>query len=110
MMDKAKWTFMVYMAGDNNLSDAGDMDLDEMRAVGSSPDVNVVVQFDRARDRGTTRYLVQKNGENEQTESLGLTDCGDPQVLIDFVKWASRFSAERYALVLWNHGGGWEPS
>jgi hypothetical protein len=110
-MDKKKWTFMVYMAGDNNLSDAGDRDLEEMRAVGSSADVNVVVQFDRARDRGTTRYLVQPNGKNEETASLGMTDSGDPQVLIDFVKWAApKYQADRYALVLWNHGGGWAPS
>ena len=33
----SKWTFMVYMAGDNNLSSAGEEDLREMRRVGSLP-------------------------------------------------------------------------
>lgn len=42
MKEKAKWTFMVYLAGDNNLSTAGDKDLSEMRTVGSTADVNVV--------------------------------------------------------------------
>lgn len=108
---KAKWTFMVYMAGDNNLSSAGDKDLVEMRSVGSTDDVNIVVEFDNEGQHGTRRFHVQKDGSGERVESLGETDSGDPRVLLDFVTWtAEHFPAERYALVLWNHGGGWEPS
>jgi len=108
---KAKWTFMVYMAGDNTLSDAGDTDLGEMRKVGSTPDVNVVAEFDNAGNRGTKRYLVQRKGVKERVVSLGETDSGDPKVLIDFIRWVAKtYPAERYALVLWNHGGGWEPT
>ena len=111
MASKAKWTFMVYMAGDNNLSSAGDADLREMRKVGSTADVNVVTQFDNAGDVGTKRYIVQRDRINERVESLGETDSGDPKVLIDFVAWTrAEYPAERYALVLWNHGGGWEPT
>jgi hypothetical protein len=112
MKNKAKWTFAVYMAGDNNLSNAGERDLAEMRRVGSSPDVNVVVEFDRSgANRETIRYQIQKKGLNERTESLGETDCGDPKVLLRFISWVAReFPAEHYALILWNHGGGWEPS
>ncbi len=110
-MDKKKWTFMVYMAGDNSLSSAGDRDLTEMRAVGSTADVNVVAEFDNEGDRGTNRYLIRRGGANEQKVSLGETDSGDPKVLMDFVGWAAQnYPAERYALILWNHGGGWEPS
>ncbi len=111
MTDKAKWTFMVYMAGDNNLSSAGDHDLVEMRSVGSTDDVNVVVEFDNEGAHGTRRYHIQKNGAGERAETLGETDSGDPTVLLDFVSWAAAsYPAERYGLVLWNHGGGWEPS
>lgn len=110
MNPKAKWTFMVYMAGDNSLSDAGDTDLDEMRKVGSTPDVNVIVQFDNAGSEGTRRFRVLKGG-NDLLQSLGKTDCGDPKVLLDFFKWATEsYPADHYALILWNHGGGWEPS
>lgn len=111
MKPEAKWTFMVYMAGDNNLSDAGDTDLEEMMKVGSNENVNVVVEFDNAGELGTNRYFIQKGSENEPVESLGETDCGDPEVLNDFISWtADRYPAERYALILWNHGGGWEPT
>lgn len=110
-MNEAEWTFMIYMAGDNNLSEAGDVDLEEMREVGSNLDVNVVVQFDNAGNRGTNRYLIQKNGNDDLVEKLGETDSGDPEVLNDFITWSAReYPAERYALVLWNHGGGWEPT
>lgn len=110
MSATAKWSFMVYMAGDNNLSPAGYTDLDEMRKVGSTADVNLVVQFDNTRIQGTQRYLVQKSG-NDVVQSLGPTDSGDPNVLLDFVTWVrATYPAEHYALILWNHGGGWEPS
>lgn len=111
MKPEAKWTFMVYMAGDNNLYDAGDADLEEMAKVGSNEDLNVVVEFDNAGQLGTNRYFIQKKRENEPVESLGETDCGDPEVLNDFISWTvDRYPAERYALILWNHGGGWEPT
>lgn len=101
---------MVYMAGDNNLSTAGDTDLGEMRQIGSTDDVNIIVEFDNAGNRGTNRYHIQGAGVNDCVQSLGETDSGDPEVLLDFVDWTARnYPAERYALVLWNHGCGWQP-
>jgi len=43
----ANWTFMVYLDADNNLESAGIDDFLEMAAVGTSPNVNIVVQMDR---------------------------------------------------------------
>ena len=73
-MSNAKWTFMIYLAGDNSLSSAADKDLIEMRAVGSTPEVNVVTQLDNAGNRGTTRVLIQRDGAGERPESIGETD------------------------------------
>jgi len=102
---------MVYMAGDNDLSAAGDADLEEMRQVGSTEQVNVLVEFDNAGDQGTRRMRIGKNGEGESVDSLDETDSGDPDVLSSFISWAAEnYPAERYALILWNHGGGWEPA
>jgi hypothetical protein len=111
METQPKWTFMVYLAGDNNLSDAGETDLGEMAAVGSTADVNIVAEFDRIGDEAhTKRYYVEKGNLNERMD-LGETDCGDPNVLLDFVSWTKdNYPADRYALVLWNHGGGWDKS
>ncbi len=107
---KAKWTFLVFMAGDNNLSSAGDKDLYEMRMVGSTREVNIVVEFDNAGIKGSHRYRIGKDGKGEYHKKLPETDCGDPRALYDFVRWSvRRFPAEHYALVLWSHGSAWEP-
>ena len=109
MKTQPKWTFMVYMAGDNNLSQAGETDLGEMAAVGSTADVNLVVEFDRIGTQAhTKRYYVEK-GNAREVMDLDETDCGDPNVLLDFISWTKEtYPADRYALVLWNHGGGWD--
>jgi len=63
MTPRAKWTFAVYMAGDNTLSAAGERDLKEMRRAGSNSNVNVVVEFDRKRTGARdARFLIQKKG------------------------------------------------
>jgi hypothetical protein len=110
MSTRAQWTIMIYLAGDNNLSTAGDADLAEMRRIGSTADVNVIAEFDNASDQGTRRYRIQRDGTVDLVMSLGETDSGSPEVLLDFISWAtSTYPADRYALVLWNHGCGWEP-
>jgi Clostripain family len=107
----SSWTFMIYMAGDNNLSPAAEEDLAELRTVGSTAEVRVLVEVDRAGDEGSKRYRIERDGRREEAQDLGETDSGDPSTVLDFVRWASREEpSERFALVLWNHGGGWEPS
>lgn len=100
------WTVLVYMAADNDLSFQSEVDLKEMEAVGSTPDVAVVVQQD-IPGAGGRRYLIQR-GARALLDSLGPIDMADPAVLTQFGTWgASRFPAERYALILWDHGNGW---
>ncbi len=107
MATEAKWTWLVYMAGDNNLEGAGGDDLAEMRAVGSTPEVNVLVQFD-TEEHGTTRYRVDKGHLTILDHKKGV-NCGDPKVLRDFVQWgAAQYPASHYLVDVWNHGGGWE--
>lgn len=117
----SKWTFMVYMSGDNDLEDEGILDINEMEEVGSTPYVNIVVQFDRAigghstnPDWTTTRrYLIRKD-DDENTigspviEDLDEVNMASPQVLSQFVNWSmTNYPAEHYFLDLWGHGKGW---
>lgn len=111
MKTQPKWTFMVYLAGDNNLSDAGETDLQEMAAVGSTADVNIVAEFDRIGDDAHSKRYYVKKEELKEVADLGETDCGDPNVLLDYISWTKKeYPADRYALILWNHGGGWDKS
>ena len=107
----AKWTFMVYVAGYNNLSSFAGKDLTEMRKVGSSEAVKVAVFVKRAEQQAAHHILVGKDGKNEERENLGSdVDSGSPQTLLDFIRWAKQKApAERYALTIWNHGSGWDP-
>jgi hypothetical protein len=107
----AKWTFMVYVAGYNNLSSFATKDLTEMRKVGSSETAKVAVFIKRASQQAAHRIIVGKDGKNEERENLGPdVDSGSPQTLLDFIRWAKRKApAERYALTIWNHGSGWDP-
>ena len=60
--EKAKWTFMVFIAGDNNLGPAALKDIAEMSKAGSSKDLNVIVQLDRAKDSKTRRFYITQGG------------------------------------------------
>jgi len=127
----AEWTVMVYLDADNNLESAGIDDINEMEIVGSTTEVNVVVQVDRipysvlaANNQGyaddvsnsnwttTRRYYITQNFDpvqiNSQLKSdLGELNMGDPQTLVDFTNWAvTNYPAKKYLLVIWNHGGG----
>jgi hypothetical protein len=104
-----QWTVLVWIAGDNNLDDAGVADIGEMKDVGSGDEFDIVVQFDRRGDIGTRRYHLQKGTTLEQdlVEDLGETNTGDPAVAIDFFTWGiSEWPADKVLAVLWNHGSG----
>ncbi len=107
-----KWTVMVYLAGDNNLDHNGVVDLKEMKKVGTTPDINVVAQFDRAgAGVQTARYCLQKGTslDADVCQTLGETNSGSPEALIDFIKWGvTTYPADHHLLVLWNHGQGWD--
>ena len=108
----ADWTILVFMAGDNNLDDFGADDIMEMKKVGSSDRLQIIVQRDTAAAGiGTQRYRVCKGTlmEDDVVQSLGKTNTGDPKVLADFLKWGrTNYPAKRTMAVLWNHGAGWD--
>jgi hypothetical protein len=119
------WTFMVYLDADNNLEGAGIDDFAEMATVGSDANVNIVVQFDRIGANGdvddyddrydnwTTckRFYVTSGmvpDENSDLQDIGECNMGDPDTLTSFIDWGTTtYPADHYALILWNHGGGW---
>ncbi|WP_371802113.1 clostripain-related cysteine peptidase [Candidatus Lokiarchaeum ossiferum] len=121
---KKKWTVMVYLDGDNNLEEAAINDLNEMEMIGSSSEVDIVVQFDRINGyddsngdlKETYRYYVEK--DTSQTEIgnpvdvLGEVNMGSSISLESFIIWSqTNYPSENYALILWDHGSGpmWGP-
>lgn len=119
---QAKWTFMVYLDADNDLEPYGIIDFNEMETVGSTADINIIVQMDRVPGydnsngnwTGTKRFRVTKDANTNTISSaviqdLGELNMGDPATLTSFIQWAStNYPADNYALILWDHGGGWQ--
>lgn len=117
----AEWTVMVHVAADNNLELAGLADVNEMEAVGSSPAVNILVQLDRSADyvtldgdwTETRRYFIQQDDNPEVitspvVQNLGETDSGRAESIADFATWGiTTYPAQKYMLILWDHGGAW---
>ncbi len=106
----AQWTVGIYMCADNGMNDQAYEDLAEMKQIGSSNEVNIIVQVDNAaRDShpGCRRYRIRKNGL-ELLADLGEVDMADTATLIGFGRFlAQKFPADKYFLVLWDHGSGW---
>ena len=119
--NSAEWTFMVYLDGDNNLEGNAIDDFLEMSTVGSTENVNIVVQFDRCSSydsrygnwETTYRYYITKDmvpTVENALQDLGEANMGDPQTAIDFIDWAvENYPANKYCFVFWDHGSGWRP-
>ena len=131
----AEWTVMVYLCGDNNLEFPAIMDLLEMEQA-IPQNVEIVVLLDRHRGytdimgnwtgarlyrvRRATPFDIQAAADikpgaplppglaSELLEDWGEVDMADPATLTRFITTAAaHFPAKRYALLPWNHGGGW---
>lgn len=119
---QATWTVLVYVAADNNLEDAGVEDFLELAENGSTANVNYVMMLDRAAGYDTsygdwtdTKYFRVTKGMTPTAENaleeLGEANMGDVQTLKDFILYGvTNYPAQKYSLILWNHGGGFLPT
>lgn len=121
-IQRAKWTVMVYISGDNNLEDYVVSDIEtELAQTGSSANVQVVALADRGPgydtsygDWQTTKLFHVTQGMTASSENAvadwGERNFGDKQTLIDFVTWTkANYPADHYALYFWGHGWNWHP-
>jgi hypothetical protein len=104
---------LAYIAGDNDLSDAGLEDVRELCMVGASPNVHVGVEIDTYGEHtGSIRYDITEpdwTGKAHRTviERLKEKDSGDPRTLSSFIEWGfGRYRARNHLVVVWNHGTG----
>jgi hypothetical protein len=130
---KRQWTFVVYMAADNDLEPAAIDDFKELEAVplAGNP-VSILVLFDRAVGYDATNgdwtdtRLFEITPDNTGNNALIISkrlDCPDlglsssinteldmsqTLVLSRLITFAQReYSADNYGLIMWGHGTGW---
>ncbi len=109
---------MVYLDGDNNLEAAAVDDFLEMSSVGSSANVDIVVQMDRIGGYSTAyddwtdtkRYHVTPGMTPTIANAItavGEANMGDPETLLNFIRWGrAAYPANNYAVVLWDRSSG----
>src|SRR4026207_2086485 len=100
------WTVILFMAAaDEQLERFAIRDIEELQKVGTTDELNVVVQIHRRWAGYGERYCVNK----ERSDFLGAVrgkdetpiGTGTPEVLSEFVDWTRRnFEARHYLLVL----------
>jgi len=105
--ERAQWILAIYLVSDNDLDYWAEKDVIEMKMVGSTEDVNVLIFWDRPDERAYA-YKVFKGYLEELTDFAlnGIEpNMGDPATLEDWVTYTkSRFPSEKYALLMWDHG------
>ena len=116
------WTVMLYQDADDSVLEQDIfMDLNEAEQVGSNQQVNIVTQIDRFAGgylgdgdwTSTRRYLLTKDNDlfhihSKVVADLGEVSMADPKTLVDFATWAIKtYPADKYVLILSDHGMGW---
>jgi hypothetical protein len=115
--ERRAWSLLIFIAGDNNLSDNGLQDVNELCREGGSRDVHVGVEIDtRGEFSGSIRYEIGAPdwaGKAHRTvvERLREQDTGDPETMRRFARWGlTRYPADSTVLVVWGHGNGFRRS
>lgn len=111
-----EWTVMVYMAGNNNLSEDMVTTLQSLKVVGDKNDckINILARFNSSYPPVPTGYYEFSARNADKT----LFECKlkDEQVyeqshgsISDFVSWAKKnYAAKQYILILSGHGDGFQ--
>jgi hypothetical protein len=126
--DRPKWTILIYLAGDNNLSEECVFALKEIKKVGTEvqivardgkpsrkiPKLHVVAQFDPlGRGNPTRRFRIKGTGgdgtlnREDQIRSWPESDTGSSKTLLNFLCDGIRDNdSDYYMVVLSGHAAG----
>ncbi|MBQ3273223.1 MAG: hypothetical protein IJH44_08330 [Solobacterium sp.] len=110
-------TIMIYMCGSDLETNYGmaTSDLNEMLYADQADNVNIIVETGGARkwnnsvisNQVNERYKIMSGRQIARLATLDDRVMSDPGNLTDFIRFSSQnFPADRYMLILWDHGGG----
>jgi hypothetical protein len=101
-----QWTVMIYLDADNSLESFGMMNLQQLETVGSTDQVAFVVLMDTLSGPANLYYV--GNGQSQVIGNWGEVNMGDPATMSEFIKLGHKdYPARNYAMISWDHGGGW---
>ncbi len=110
-------TVMVYMCGTDLESKSGmaTSDLEEMVNATLGSNINVILETGGAsnwqnqiiKSNTNQRYRIKQGGLETLNAKVGKRSMVDPDTLADFIQFSAKeYPADRYMLILWDHGGG----
>ncbi len=109
------WTVLVYLCGTDLETGGGfaSINLEEIIEANASDKVNVVIQTGGTNEwqldinpNVIERYALEDN-DLYLVDEVPLASMGEASTFGDFLSWGvENFPADKYMLVLWNHGGG----
>lgn len=109
-----KWSFLCYIAADNDLSPYGMRDIEEISANGRPDGVYIGVEMDNRGRLGSIRYEItppdpanNNKGYRTVVDRLPEQDSGSFVTLRNFVDWGlNRSVSPNHFIVVWGHGMG----
>ncbi len=108
---QAKYTILVYIVGSDLESDssAATDNINQMKQVGSTSNMNVVIETGGANKTGwqtVQRKLILHNDE-QVLQDLGSLNMGLTSTIENFFEWGiQQYPADKYIAIFWDHGGG----
>jgi hypothetical protein len=110
-------TVMIYLCGSDleTYGGAASADLGEMM-LAESQNENLNILVETGGSTSWTNYMVEADtnqrykitdGKLELIEDVGARNMSEGETLTDFISWSAKnYPANRYMLILWDHGGG----
>jgi PKD repeat protein len=109
---KDRWTYLVYLDGDNSLTDWTTDLFNGFEVTAPTGEFTVLVQWDMP-GAATTRWKLLPDADLKNIHSLPMgsfpnVDSGSYHTVLDFLDWgAANAPAQHYFLSMWDHGGGY---
>ncbi|GAC1394113.1 MAG: hypothetical protein NVSMB47_02610 [Polyangiales bacterium] len=113
------WTVMVYMEANNSLEPFANETFSELLSVGKKKGLTILVELDVGKHKSThqidgmpegngiKRLVVHKDRVESEDDDVH-TDMTTAKGLGDFITYGrKKHPADRYAVLLWDHGAGW---
>lgn len=109
------WTYLIYLAANNNLSTSACYNIQQMLAANGDPSVRLIVMskqnsyYSGGTDGKVHCYAISAHVKQALTCPTNNGDTQDKATLSSFISWGlANYGSTRNALVLWSHGDGWK--
>ena len=106
---KRPWTFLTYIAADNNLYAEADKNIAQMVQASITTNAYIIVYLNikRPDQAKVTQRLIIQDGTIKQYDANTVEDSGDAATLLKAMVWAvMQFPSEYLVVDIWNHGSG----